>query len=55
MGNDQIDDTDLPDAMSTDHLNTSAAIAPTTSTLQNTCADESNLDDTPSTDCSILL
>ena len=55
MGNAQIDDTDLPDAMSTNHLNTSAAIAPTISTLRNTCANESNLDDTPSTGCSILL
>ena len=45
----------LPDAMSTDHLNTSAAMALTTSTLRKTSFEESNLDDTPSTDCSILL
>ena len=55
VGNAQIDDTDLHDAMSTDHLNTSAAIVPTTSTLRNTCTNESNLDDTPSAGCSILL
>ena len=55
VGNAQMDYTDLHDALSTDHLNTSAVIVPTTSTLRNTCADEANLDDTPSADCSIFL
>ena len=50
MAQAQIDDTVLAVAMSTDHLNTSAAMAPTTSTLRNTCVQESYLDDTPSTD-----
>ena len=36
-------------------LNASAAMAPTTSTLQKTCFEESNVDDTPYTVCSILL
>ena len=55
VGQAQIDDNVLPDAMSSDHLNTSAAMAPTTSTLRNTCIEESNLDNTPSTDSSILF
>ena len=50
VGQAQIDNNVLSDVMSTDHINTSAAMLPTTSTLQKTCVDESYLDATPSTD-----
>ena len=55
VGRAQIDGTVLPYAMSSHHLNTSAAMAPTTSTLRKTCIEESHLDNTPSTDYSIFF